>query len=83
METVDIDVQSLPADKRCLRIAMVTETYPPEVNGVAMTLARIVDGLHRLNHDLQLIRPRQKAPAYGIWPGSATSSVVCPVFAST
>ena len=38
---------------------MVTETYPPEVNGVAMTLAQVVEGLHRRNHDVQLIRPRQ------------------------
>ena len=25
-----------------LRIALVTETYPPEINGVAMTLAHMV-----------------------------------------
>ncbi|OYW66079.1 MAG: glycoside hydrolase [Hydrogenophilales bacterium 16-64-46] len=42
-----------------LRIAVVTETYPPEVNGVAMTLGRIVDGLQVRNHQIQLIRPRQ------------------------
>ncbi len=66
MESADIDVQSLPADQRRLRIALVTETYPPEVNGVAMTLARIVDGLHRRHHDLQLIRPRQKADSSGV-----------------
>jgi glycosyltransferase involved in cell wall biosynthesis len=60
MESADIEVQTLPADKRFMRIALVTETYPPEVNGVAMTLARLVDGLHARHHDLQLIRPRQK-----------------------
>lgn len=37
--------QELPASLSSLRVAVVTETYPPEVNGVAMTLARIVDGL--------------------------------------
>ncbi len=42
-----------------MRIAFVTETYPPEVNGVSLTIARMVEGLHRRNHDLQLIRPRQ------------------------
>lgn len=42
-----------------LRIAVVTETYPPEVNGVAMTLGRLVDGLQVRNHQVQLIRPRQ------------------------
>ncbi|MEN9899980.1 MAG: hypothetical protein RLZZ152_1024, partial [Pseudomonadota bacterium] len=42
-----------------LRIAVVTETWPPEVNGVAMTLAKLVQGLSHRNHDVQLIRPRQ------------------------
>ena len=42
-----------------LRISVVTETYPPEVNGVAVTLARTVQGLHALGHQLQLVRPRQ------------------------
>jgi glycosyltransferase involved in cell wall biosynthesis len=54
-----IVVDSYPAAHRSLRVAFVTETYPPEVNGVATTIARIVDGLHRRNHDVQLIRPRQ------------------------
>ena len=53
--------QELPDLPLFLRIAVVTETYPPEVNGVAMTLARIVDGLQRRNHRIQLIRPRQHA----------------------
>jgi glycosyltransferase involved in cell wall biosynthesis len=52
-------VDHFAAVQRSLRIAFVTETYPPEVNGVAMTVARIVEGLHRRNHDVQLIRPRQ------------------------
>lgn len=42
-----------------LSIAVVTETYPPEVNGVAMTIGRMIDGLVRLGHRVQLIRPRQ------------------------
>ena len=42
-----------------LRIAIVTETFPPEVNGVAMTLGRIVKGLVQRGHSVQLIRPRQ------------------------
>lgn len=42
-----------------LRIAIVTETYPPEVNGVAMTVGRLVEGLLRRGHQVQLIRPRQ------------------------
>jgi len=42
-----------------LRIAVVTETYPPEVNGVAMSISRIVNGLLALEQEVQLIRPRQ------------------------
>jgi glycosyltransferase involved in cell wall biosynthesis len=49
-----------------LRLALVTETYPPEINGVAMTTGRLVEGLLRRRHQIQLIRPRQRpddAPA--------------------
>ncbi len=45
--------------RRSLRVALVTETYPPEVNGVAATIARVVEGLHARGHQLQLVRPRQ------------------------
>lgn len=41
-----------------LRIAVVTETYPPEINGVAMTISRMVEGL-RHRHVVELVRPRQ------------------------
>ncbi len=43
---------------RMLRIAVVTETYPPEINGVAVTISRMVEGL-RQRHVVELIRPRQ------------------------
>jgi glycosyltransferase involved in cell wall biosynthesis len=42
-----------------MRIAVVTETYPPEVNGVAMTLQRLTMGLLQLGHQVTLVRPRQ------------------------
>ena len=48
---------SLP--EQPLRIAFVTETYPPEVNGVAMTLAELVRRLQARQHQISLIRPRQ------------------------
>ncbi|MDP3122979.1 MAG: glycosyltransferase family 1 protein, partial [Thiobacillus sp.] len=53
--------QTLPSIHPQLRIAVVTETYPPEVTGVAMTLGRLVNGLQVRNHQVQLIRPRQNA----------------------
>jgi glycosyltransferase involved in cell wall biosynthesis len=54
-----IVLEEYPATRPSLRIAVVTETWPPEVNGVAMTLAKLVQGLSHRNHDVQLIRPRQ------------------------
>ncbi|CAE6898620.1 MAG TPA: glycosyltransferase family 1 protein [Pseudomonas oleovorans] len=44
-----------------LHIALISETFPPEINGVANTLGRLVDGLRGLGHRVQLIRPRQEA----------------------
>lgn len=50
----------LPVARRSpLRVAVVTETYPPEINGVAMTMGQLVDGLRALGHRIQLIRPKQ------------------------
>ena len=54
-----IVLEDYPATRPSLRIAVVTETWPPEVNGVAMTLAKLVQSLSHRNHDVQLIRPRQ------------------------
>ncbi len=42
-----------------LNIDFVTETFPPEVNGVAMTVGRLVEGLRRRGHAVQVVRPRQ------------------------
>lgn len=43
-----------------LHIALISETFPPEINGVANTLGRLVDGLRGRGHRVQLIRPRQE-----------------------
>jgi glycosyltransferase involved in cell wall biosynthesis len=40
---------------------VITETYPPEVNGVAFTLAHLVDGLSARGHAVSVVRPRQQA----------------------
>jgi len=44
---------------QALRISLVTETYPPEINGVAVTVARLVEGFLAEGHRVDLIRPRQ------------------------
>ncbi len=42
-----------------LRVAVVTETYPPEVNGVALTVQKLVRGVRARGHEVELVRPRQ------------------------
>lgn len=42
-----------------MRIAIVTETYAPEINGVALTVARLAHGLCQRGHAVQIVRPRQ------------------------
>jgi glycosyltransferase involved in cell wall biosynthesis len=64
---------------RALHVAIVTETFPPEVNGVAATVARVVEGLLAQGHMLQLVRLRQPGAssprdeaACGTPPGAGT-----------
>jgi glycosyltransferase involved in cell wall biosynthesis len=54
-----LSIEQLDGPATPMRIAVVTETYPPEVNGVALTLAKMVEGLRGRQHSLQLIRPTQ------------------------
>jgi glycosyltransferase involved in cell wall biosynthesis len=42
-----------------LRYAIVSETYPPEVNGVALTVQALETGLRARGHHVHVIRPRQ------------------------
>lgn len=52
-----------------MRIAYVTETYPPELNGVALGVERVVSYLRGRGHEVDLLRPAQRgerpAPAGG------------------
>ncbi|PYN95500.1 MAG: glycoside hydrolase, partial [Candidatus Rokuibacteriota bacterium] len=52
-----------PGSRR--RVCVVSETYPPEINGVAMTLARLVDGLRGRGHAVSVVRPRQRVDRCG------------------
>lgn len=42
-----------------LKIALITETYLPEINGVSITVARMVQGLLQRQHQIHMVRPRQ------------------------
>jgi hypothetical protein len=42
-----------------VKIAFVTETFPPEINGVAMTFGVIARELGRRRHEVTVYRPRR------------------------
>lgn len=42
-----------------MHVAIVSETFPPEINGVAMTVSRLCEGLAARGHRVQVVRPRQ------------------------
>lgn len=66
--TMPLILEDLPVVRKLMRIAVVTETWPPEVNGVATTIARFVEGLRERHHEIQLIRPRQAQAADALPP---------------
>lgn len=47
--------------RRPLKLAFVTETYPPEINGVARTIGLTVESMCARGHRIQLVRPRENA----------------------
>ena len=69
MDAAHFGYEDLRAPRRTMRIAVITETYPPEVNGVALTAARFVEALRSAGHDIQLVRPRQRSEAPPAAPG--------------
>lgn len=48
---------------RPMKLLLVTETFPPEVNGVARTLGRWVDTFRERGHEVAVVRPRQPGEA--------------------
>jgi glycosyltransferase involved in cell wall biosynthesis len=54
-----LQVERISNTQVALNIAVVTETYPPDINGVAHTLSKIVQGLQARGHVIWLVRPRQ------------------------
>ncbi len=47
-----------------MHVSIVTETWPPEVNGVALTVHGLAEGLRGLGHRVGVVRPTQpSAPA--------------------
>ena len=44
-----------------MRYCIVSETYPPEINGVALTVQNLERGLRVRGHEVDVVRPRQAA----------------------
>ena len=42
-----------------MRLLLVTETYPPEINGVALTVECLLENLIKAGHQVTLVRPKQ------------------------
>lgn len=42
-----------------MHYAIVSETYPPEINGVALTVQGLEQGLRTRGHEITVVRPRQ------------------------
>jgi glycosyltransferase involved in cell wall biosynthesis len=61
-----IMVEHIAPARRFLRVAVVTETWPPEINGVAVTLSKLIHHLGTRQHTIQLIRPRQDKYDQGV-----------------
>lgn len=49
----------MQAMDRRLHIELVTETYPPDVNGVALTVQSLEQGLRQLGHVVGVVRPQR------------------------
>ena len=46
-----------------MRIGIVSETWPPEINGVALTVNGLATGLAARGHSVEVVRPRQARPS--------------------
>lgn len=62
-----------------MRIAYVTETYPPELNGVALGVERVVQHLRGRGHAVDLIRPAQRQERPGPADGQQWLCTGCPI----
>lgn len=54
------------ASPRKHHITIVSETFPPEINGVANTLKHLCQGLMQHGHKVTVVRPRQRQERKGV-----------------
>lgn len=61
--------------ERRLRLAVVTETHPPEINGVARTVGRMLQEALAAGHELEVVRPHQGEEEHEVLTGVETVRV--------
>jgi glycosyltransferase involved in cell wall biosynthesis len=57
----EVATEPQPERSGGLDVCVVTETFPPEINGVTLTLGHLVSGLRARGHRVSVVRPRQPA----------------------
>lgn len=62
--------ETVQAAQRQQHITIVSETFPPEINGVANTLKHLCQGLMQRGHRVSVIRPRQRNERKGTVAGA-------------
>ena len=50
------ETNAQPDPSRPLRVEVVSDTFVPDINGVALSLGRITSGLRKLGHQVEIIR---------------------------
>jgi glycosyltransferase involved in cell wall biosynthesis len=72
--TPDTAIAALVRGK--FQLSLVTETWPPEINGVAMTLSRLSEKLAERQWQVHVIRPRQNGEQPAAEPSPLTHFLV-------
>lgn len=66
-------IKTKQASPRKQQITIVSETFPPEINGVANTLKQLCQGLMQHGHQVTVIRPRQRHESKGLMPSAGNA----------
>ena len=62
-----------------LKVCLLTETFPPEVNGVSFTLAKLARGLSRLGANVKVLRPKRAYKGADDEPWQEIDLPSCPI----
>ena len=62
-----------------LKVCLLTETFPPEVNGVSFTLAKLARGLSRLGAKVKVFRPKRAYKGADDEPWEEIDLPSCPI----